>query len=183
MKLTLIGLPYSGKSTFGKMLAQTYDETFIDGDTELDMHATQLGFEDRVDMLEEEGDDFYVTQERNTILDIFEKHASFIFAPGGSIVYLPEAIHFAARKGQVLYLKTPFDIILERQTKDPNKSTRGIIDLKENTIETLLQERIELYETYRKNSISYIHTVSMTGNISKDKETVLNYVKTRKLYK
>lgn len=140
-KIILIGMPASGKSTVGKILAARYKITFTDGDdliraymgSPLDAVIRKLGTEGFL-ALEEE------------ILTKFSPEGVFVFASGGSAVYSERAMAHLKEIGTVVYLNTPCRDIAARI---PDFAARGVVMRgKLRTLEELYEERAPLYETY-----------------------------------
>lgn len=138
--ITLIGMPGSGKSTIGKLLAERVDFHFID----LDSHIS-----------EREKEPHYLIAKRNgqTLLDLEEKYAlelplgETVLAPGGSIIYSEPAMDRLRRDTTVVYLEMPLQEIEHRLSRI-DLNFRGIIGMEEKGIDGLFRERVPLYEKY-----------------------------------
>lgn len=135
----LIGMPGSGKSTVGVLLAKMAGLDFIDSDLLIQKAVGKRLFE----IIEEKGNDEFLKIE-NRINSEINVHNSVI-ATGGSAVYCKEAMEHLKTLGRVVYIKVPLDEI-KRRIGD--FSTRGIVIKNGNSIEDLFAERVPLYEKY-----------------------------------
>jgi len=137
--ITLIGMPGAGKSSLGIKLSQKLNKEFID----LDSLITQ-----EVKMTPDQ----YMRQtSEQAILDLSQKLTlkltlnNKIFSPGGSIIYLEQAMEKIKSETKVVYLKVTKEILKKRLE---NIDTRAIIGLKEYGFDRLFQIRAKLYEKY-----------------------------------
>lgn len=135
----LIGMPGSGKSTVGVLLAKMAGLDFIDSDLLIQKAVGKRLFE----IIEEKGNDEFLKIE-NQINSEINAHNSVI-ATGGSAVYCKEAMEHLKTLGRVVYIKVPLAEI-KRRIRD--FSTRGIVIKNGNSIEDLFAERVPLYEKY-----------------------------------
>jgi len=137
--IILIGMPGSGKSTAGIVLAKVLGYKFID--TDLVIQEDQGMLLHRI--IEKYGSKGFNTIENNVISSI--KTDKSVIATGGSAVYGKEAMQNLKSSGSILYLELPFNEIKNR-LGDLGK--RGVSMEKVQTLETLYNERIPLYEKY-----------------------------------
>ena len=79
MKLFLVGLPGSGKSTFGKQLAKRLDLLFIDLDDVIEAKAQQPIRE----IFAQQGADYFREVEREALLNTISKNSDFVMATVG----------------------------------------------------------------------------------------------------
>ena len=118
--LILIGMPGSGKSTIGVLLAKALNREFIDSDLVIQKETGEL----LSDTIQRVGiDGFKEIEDRiNSLLDV---HNSII-ATGGSAVFGPNAMKHFQEIGTILYLDVPY-IALERRLGDLDE--RGVVEL------------------------------------------------------
>lgn len=140
-KLILIGMPASGKSTAGKLLAARYHIPFIDGDDLIRAYAGKsLGA-----VIRERGTAGFLALEEE-ILTGFSPAGPFVFAPGGSAVYSERAMAHLKEMGTAVYLDAPCGEIAARI---PDFAARGVIMRGSvRTAEELYRERTPLYRKY-----------------------------------
>lgn len=135
----IIGMPGSGKSTFGKRLAQVKQLNFIDTDSLIEQR-----FGCRLQtVVDRRGLAFMRKLEEETIcsLDVSQS----VIAPGGSVVYSERAMRHLQQLGQVIYLKITLATLLQRVDK---KTERGLFKLPATTLQGLYYERRNLYDQW-----------------------------------
>lgn len=140
MNITLIGMPGAGKTVLGKKLAKRLNYKFLDPD-EIIRKKTKLRLQQIIDKF---GDDKFLEIEKKTILQL-SKLCRCVISPGGSIVYLPEAMKFLKKNSVVVFLDAPFESIEKRLT---DLATRGIVGIKNRNLKTIFKERQILYKKY-----------------------------------
>lgn len=137
--LILIGMPASGKSTLGVILAKTIGMSFVDTDLLIqEKEGTLLQ-----DIIDANGNEYFRKIEEYVLrgLDV-DNH---VISTGGSAIYYPKAIEHFRKNGTVIYIEVPFEEIERRLN---NISTRGITLAPGQTLKDLYDERIPLYEKY-----------------------------------
>lgn len=137
--IILIGMPASGKSTQGRMLAARLKYNFIDTD---DVIREQNGCELR-DIIREEGLDGFKQREEDAICSVNCERT--VIATGGSAVYSDRAMQHLRSIGRVVYLAVDYDTIAQR-IGDPKK--RGVAIADGMTLRDLYDERAALYQKY-----------------------------------
>lgn len=137
--ITLIGMPGAGKSTVGVVLAKAIGYKFIDTDLIIQQDQGML----LQDIIKKYGITGFNTIENNIISSINTDKS--VIATGGSAVYGKEAMQNLKSASNVLYLELPYNDI-KRRLGDLKK--RGVSIEKGQTLETLYNERIPLYEKY-----------------------------------
>ena len=99
--IILIGMPGSGKSTLGVVLAKKIGYSFIDSDIVIqDTYKKTLE-----QLIEENGDTGFIKIENDVNCLISPEHT--IIATGGSAVYGDEAMEHFKQIGTVIYLIVP----------------------------------------------------------------------------
>jgi shikimate kinase len=137
--ITLIGMPGSGKTTIGKILASDLNLEFVDLDFLIEKKAKLTPN----DYLKKYGDCKLVKLEEALTLklDLADK----IFSPGGSIVYSKKAMEKIKKESTVIYLKIPFEVLRKRIN---NLETRAVVGLKKFGFEKLYNLRSTLYDKF-----------------------------------
>lgn len=138
MNITLIGMPGSGKSYIGKILADSLDYTCI----ELD-HVTESHYKRPLEeVLVTLGEAAFLAEQAHDAITYTTGKDNLIISPGGSIIYSTEAMQHLKTVSKVMYLKTSIETITQRIKEVP----RGIVGLNNKTFEELYAERTKLYE-------------------------------------
>ena len=141
----LIGMPGSGKSTVGVVLAKKLGYRFIDSDLVIQEKYGKLLYQ----LIEERGEAGFLMLENEINASITAEGA--VIATGGSAVYGKEAMRHFREIGQIVYLKLPFEE-LEQRLGDLHE--RGVVLKKGYTLRDLYGERIPLYEKYADITIA-----------------------------
>lgn len=137
--IILIGMPGSGKSTVGVVLAKKLGFQFVDSDLVIQDQSGKLLYQ----LIEESGEAGFLMLENKVNAGIQAEKA--VIATGGSAVYGKEAMEHFKETGIVVYLKLPFEELRER-LGDLHK--RGVVIREGSSLWELYKERIPLYEKY-----------------------------------
>ncbi|HJD40252.1 MAG TPA: shikimate kinase [Candidatus Blautia stercoripullorum] len=137
--IVLIGMPGSGKSTVGVILAKVLGYTFIDSDLLIQKEEKKL----LKDIIAREGQEGFLRIENRVNASIETENS--VIATGGSVVYCEEAMKHLQEIGTVIYLKLDYQILKKRLS---NLIGRGVVLKDGQTLEDLYKERVPLYEKY-----------------------------------
>lgn len=137
--ITLIGMPASGKSTVGVLLAKRLGYSFVDVDIVIQEKTGKLLKE----IIAEQGTEGFIQVEEqvNRELDV---HRSVI-APGGSVIYGESAMEHLKEISTIVYLKLSYQSVKRRLG---NLTDRGVALKDGMTLRDLYHERVPLYEKY-----------------------------------
>lgn len=137
--ITLIGMPSSGKSTIGVLLAKRLGYSFVDVDIVIQEKEGRLLKE----IIAQEGmDGFLKVEERvNAGLEVTKS----IIAPGGSVIYGAKAMEHLKEISEIVYLKMSYQ---EMERRIGNVIDRGVALKPGFTLRDLYDERVPLYERY-----------------------------------
>ena len=139
MNITLIGMPGSGKSTVGVVLAKLRGMDFVDADLVIQrrekMRLQQI--------LDSRGLDAFLDAEQAAICSITQDHT--VIAPGGSVIARQASMEHLRRQGPVVYLRLPLE---ELKMRLGDIATRGIALEAGQTLENLYTVRTPIYEAY-----------------------------------
>ena len=137
--IMLIGMPASGKSTVGVILAKILGYNFIDADIVIqEKEGRKLS-----EIIESEGIDGFIDVE-NRINSEIEVEKTVI-ATGGSVVYGKEAMEHYKNIGKVVYLKVDMEVLTKRLS---DVKQRGVVMREGQSLISLYNERSVLYEKY-----------------------------------
>lgn len=137
--ITLIGMPASGKSTVGVLLAKRLGYSFVDVDIVIQEQEGKLLKE----IIAESGDDGFLEVENRINKELQVSHS--VIAPGGSVIYGKEAMKHLKEISIVVYLKLSLNDVMERLG---NLVDRGVVLKDGMTLEELYEERVPYYESY-----------------------------------
>lgn len=137
--ITLIGMPASGKSTIGVLLAKRLGYSFVDVDIVIQEKTGKLLKE----IIAEEGTEGFLKVEDRINSELELKRS--IIAPGGSVIYGKNAMEHLREISTVVYLKLSYRAVKLRlgDLKD-----RGVALKDGMTLRQLYNERVPLYEKY-----------------------------------
>ena len=137
--IVLIGMPASGKSTAGVILAKVLGKKFIDTDLVIQEREKALLSE----IIKDKGVAGFMKTEEEAILSVDVKNT--VIATGGSAVYGEKAMEHLKENGTVVYLKVEKDELFKRLT---DIKERGVVLREGENIEEMYDSRIALYEKY-----------------------------------
>ncbi len=137
--LTLIGMPGSGKSTIGIILAKNLGLGFIDTDV-----LIQINRQKSLQQIIDGNNHLYLRSvEEEEILKInVENH---VIATGGSAAYSEKAMAHLRGISKIIFLEVNFE---EIKNRIHNFETRGIAKSKDQSFRDLFEERQVLYKKH-----------------------------------
>jgi shikimate kinase len=134
--LTLIGMPGSGKSTVGVVLAKMLAMDFVDTDLLIQQREGAL----LQQLIDRYGNEAFLDMEEAAICSVHCRRS--VIAPGGSVIYRQGSIDHLKKLGPVVYLEVPFDELLVRLG---DVTQRGIALAPGQSLEELYQARCPRY--------------------------------------
>lgn len=140
MNIILIGMPASGKSTAGVLLAKTLGYGFIDSDLLIQSREKALLCE----IIAKKGAEEFLRIEEAVNAELWAERC--VIATGGSAVYGERAMRHLKELGKVVYLRISEE---EAERRLGNIVLRGVVmRRKGETLKELYDERAPLYERY-----------------------------------
>ena len=137
--ITLIGMPASGKSTVGVILAKLLGYDFIDTDLLIQRREGRRLSE----IIEGQGIDAFLAIEEAACLSVNVDHT--VIATGGSAVYSDPAMRHFRDMGRVVWLDVDYDVLEQRLS---DMQGRGVVLREGQTLKALYDERTALYRRY-----------------------------------
>lgn len=143
--IIFIGMPASGKSTVGVVVAKRLGYEFIDTDLLIQKQEKRLLKEIIADI----GNEGFLAIENQVNRDVQAEDA--VISPGGSVVYCQEAMEHFKEIGTIVYLKVSFETVERRIS---NAKSRGVVLKEGQSLRDLYEERTRLFEKYADYTIS-----------------------------
>ncbi|NLJ70590.1 MAG: shikimate kinase [Clostridiaceae bacterium] len=138
MNYVLIGMPGSGKTTIGKLLAEKLNYDFIDSDDFL-----ELLFDETIPEMFAKSE-YYFRKRETFAIKVLSDMEQAVISTGGGVVLREENIRFLKKNGLVIFLDRSPDTIIQ----DIENSTRPLLAEDKTHLFTLYEQRIELYRKY-----------------------------------
>lgn len=148
--IVFIGMPASGKSTVGVVVAKRLGYKFVDTDLVIQEVEKRLLKE----IIAEEGNEGFLRIEDRVNAEIQEERA--VISPGGSVVYCENAMRHYKETGMIVYLHTSYETISNRLH---NAKNRGVVLKDGQTLKDLYEERsaylngMQISRSVRKDGI------------------------------
>lgn len=113
MKIFLVGMPGSGKSTLGKQIGKLMNLHFIDLDIEIE-HLTRISIRE---IFQQHGETYFRELERDTLDKLIHEHESFVMATGGGTPCFYENMEVMNKVGLTVFINIPSQEIVYRLSK------------------------------------------------------------------
>lgn len=140
--IVLIGMPASGKSTAGVLLAKTIGYGYIDCDLLIQNEQKAL----LCDIISRVGVQGFIEIEEKVNAELWAERC--IISTGGSVIYGDRAMQHIKSIGKVVYIKVSLRE-LEKRLNGRDLFSRGVVMRKPGTtLAELYAERAPLYEKY-----------------------------------
>ena len=140
--IVLIGMPGSGKSTIGPLLAKTFNKEFLDTDEVIRNNEKR----ELRDIVNESGHETFLQIQEKTLLQINVR--DHVIATGGSVVYSGLSMQHLGETGTVVYLQIGFEEVgkrLDPGRRFARRSDQSLLDI--------YNERKRLYEKYAEITV------------------------------
>lgn len=158
MRIFLIGMPGSGKTTIARHLATALNYTYIDLDGWIERDA--LMFVDEI--FEKLGEDKFRSLETKVLAELNQDN--IVVATGGGIVIKKE--NKTLMNGIKFFLDTDIDVIKKRLETDYQRPL-----LKTKSLEQLFDERYLKYQDFADAVVNNNYDIDQTVKV------ILNYMK------
>jgi shikimate kinase len=143
MKIFLIGMPGSGKTTLGKGLAANLMVDFVDLDSEIE-RAEQQSIPE---IFARKGEDHFRLLEANTLRLFAGEQYSFVMATGGGAPCFYSGIETINKNGISIFLDVPVSKLVARVIKNQGRPLLHALqenEMKEK-LESLREQRLSCY--------------------------------------
>jgi len=142
--ISLIGMPGSGKSTVGVLLAKRTGLDFVD--TDLLIQARENAT--LAEVIARTDHDYLRDVEEAVLLEM--PISPSVISTGGSVVYSPKIMDRLCAESIVVYLRAGFPTVEYRISLAPD---RGIASPGNHTLLDVYNERVPLYERYAQITV------------------------------
>lgn len=139
MNYILIGMPGSGKSIVGVILAKMLSYDFIDSDIVIQKEAG-IPLQE---IINTRGNEYFSSLENEVNASINVDNT--VIATGGSAVFCEGAMEHFRKIGKIIYIKISCE---EMKKRIKNPTTRGIVLHSGQTLADMYCERVPYYEKY-----------------------------------
>ena len=143
MKIYLIGMPGSGKTTLGRQLAEELLLLFVDLDKEIEKHEGKSISQ----IFAEQGEDYFRQVESRLLTEWASSTKGFVMATGGGAPCFYNGMDTIIQTGFSIFLEVPVPELLtrlDRKTDRPLLNTADVEERRER-ITTLSQLRQAIY--------------------------------------
>jgi shikimate kinase len=147
MKIYLIGMPGSGKTTLGKQVASSLAFTFVDLDHEIEQHERKTIPE----IFAQGGEDYFRQIESDLLKEWALSDKKFVMATGGGAPCFHQGIEVINQSGISIFLDVPVDELVKRVATKTNRPLLQTSDAAELTVkmEKLRANRLSFYQQAR----------------------------------
>lgn len=149
MNLILCGLPLSGKSYYGKKLAERLRFSYIETDFLLEAHyqKTHPDVLTCRQIMTLEGEAYFRELEKKIVQSLDKIHSSVISIGGGTLIS-PDNVTHLKKLGKLIYIETDIAILLQRLKQKTHPPAYLDPDNPSTSYQTLARSRIPLFERY-----------------------------------
>lgn len=144
LKIVLVGMPGSGKSTFGRMLARELNFVFIDLDHLIEKEEGRL----IKDIFEEEGEGKFRELETYYLNQALDNVEGFVLSTGGGTPCFNDNMDSINGKGISVFLDVPLVELQRRLTKDSASQRPLFFGMNTGEITLKLKDLIAIRGSY-----------------------------------
>ncbi len=141
MKIFLIGMPGSGKSTIGRQVADSLSLSFVDLDQEIEMREGKTIPE----IFAENGEDFFREREAAILNEICESDQRYVMATGDGAPCFYNSIDTLNRTGITVFLDVDVNTLLDRVSRSSNRPLLSGSSEREIRLRELYESRRDCY--------------------------------------
>ena len=146
MKIFLVGMPYSGKTTISLKVASILKQNYIDLDQQIEMLAgTSISH-----IFEQKGEAYFRGLERDVLQQMISLSENFVLACGGGTPCFFDNLDQMNAAGITIFLDVPVSVLYKRASQSILHD-RPLLALKNDedllsTLENLYSQRLTTYQ-------------------------------------
>lgn len=144
LKIVLVGMPGSGKSTFGRMLARELNFVFIDLDHLIEKEEGKLIKE----IFEKEGEGKFRELETYYLNQALDNVEGFVLSTGGGTPCFNDNMDLINEKSISVFLDVPMEELQRRLTKDAASQRPMFFGMSTGEITLKLKDLMAIRSTY-----------------------------------
>lgn len=148
MKYFLIGMPVSGKSTIGKIIARQFNVKFIDLD-EVIVENEGVAI---TEIFKTRGEDYFRKLERKCLLNQINLKDDFVLATGGGVPCFFDNMALMNKNGVTIFLNVSVDDLFKKLSKKGTQKRPLLKDLSNDDLYLELENKLNDREKYYKQS-------------------------------
>ncbi|PLV59090.1 bifunctional shikimate kinase AroK/3-dehydroquinate synthase AroB [Thermotoga sp. KOL6] len=153
MKVFLVGMMGSGKSTIGKKVAEILDLQFVDMDEEIEKREGKSIKR----IFEEDGEDYFRLKEKELLKELIQKD-NVVVSTGGGVVTDPEN-RALLRRTKTLFLYAPPEELVQRVTVE----NRPLLSEGKEKIYEIWEKRKSFYAEFKRIDTSKLNEWETTA--------------------
>ena len=135
----LVGMPGSGKSTIGRLLANQLKVPFVD----LDVVIEAMASKSVSSIFKEQGEDQFRELETQALIKVIEEYSSGVIATGGGTPIFHDGMKLMNAHGTTIYLEVSMDELIKRNQKADHRPL--LIDGVQESLKVLNKQRRPTY--------------------------------------
>ena len=157
MRIFLIGFMGSGKTHWGKLLANRLRLPFYD----LDSIIVETAGMSITEIFQEKGEEYFRLQERDLLRDITQQHPSLVLSCGGGTPCFFNNIDFMKKEGLVVWLNTSIEALEQRLKKE--RATRPLIkDISDAEMRSYILKKMNDRRLYYEQADLHVEEATIT---------------------
>ncbi len=136
MRIFLIGMPGSGKTTIGKSLARALDYHFVDTDELIIQKESKS-----IDLIFKDHGESYFRETERTVLKELTSSEDIVIATGGGTPCFFDNIELMNKTGITIFLDVPVESLFQRINAGKNKNRPMVQGKNEQELKAFIQEK------------------------------------------
>lgn len=170
MKIFVLGMPGSGKTTLGRSLAQLKTVAFVDLDEKIESESGKTVRQ----IFDEQGEPAFRKLEARVLREYCARNEDFVMATGGGTPCYADNIQVINRAGLSLFLDVTPQVISERLLKTDLTTRPLFANVKTEDLKKKIEEM-------RSQRVSFYHLAHLRVSVDMSMEDILTVIETARL--